>query len=203
MEEKARAQLNEYNALFREMDFLYGEFARTSGLPEAAFWVLYTVREVGPCTQTMIYQRWAMGKQTINNEVKKLAAMGLLSLTISEKDRRTKLLSLTEKGLHFVRSHIDIVFKVEEKVFEELENGIGISRLREFHSHFSKIEYTTGGEKRHLTFEDTVYGPNFEPVAEMIIKKGCCPTVICESAGTQAEDAQTMMNIYKSLLNKA
>lgn len=120
MEEKARAQLNEYNALFREMDFLYGEFARTSGLPEAAFWVLYTVREVGPCTQTMIYQRWAMGKQTINNEVKKLAAMGLLSLTISEKDRRTKLLSLTEKGLHFVRLHIDIVFKVEEKVFEEL-----------------------------------------------------------------------------------
>ena len=57
MEEKAREQLNEYNALFRELDFLYGELARNSGLPEAAFWVLYTVRETGPCTQTMIYQQ--------------------------------------------------------------------------------------------------------------------------------------------------
>ena len=87
-----------------------------------------------------------------------------------------------------------------EKVFEELENGIGISRLREFHSHFSKIEYTAGGEKRHLTFEDTVYGPEFEPVAEMIVRKNCRPTVICESDGTQAEDALTMKNIYQSLL---
>lgn len=34
------------------------------------------------------------------------------------------------------------------------------------HCHFSKIEYTqNGGEKRHLTFADTVYGPEFEPLA--------------------------------------
>ena len=87
------------------------------------------------------------------------------------------------------------------KVFEAIENQLGIDRLRSFHSHFSKIEYTeNGGEKRHLTFSDTVYGPDFEPMIEWIIRKNCSPTVICESAGTQAEDALAMRQHYQSLL---
>ena len=44
-----------------------------------------------------------------------------------------------------------------EGVLNQIENDLGKDRLNIFHSHFSKIEYTTGGEKRHLTFEDTVY----------------------------------------------
>lgn len=87
-----------------------------------------------------------------------------------------------------------------ETIFNEIENKLGISRLREFHSHFSKIEYSAGGEVRHLTFEDQVFGPKFEPVAELICKKQCSPTIICESAGTQAEDAKTMKDYYWSLL---
>ncbi len=86
-----------------------------------------------------------------------------------------------------------------EDIFFRIENALGISRLREFHSHFSKIEYSAGGEVRHLTFEDKVFGPNFEPVAELIYKKQCSPTVICESAGTQAEDAKQIKDYYWSL----
>lgn len=89
-----------------------------------------------------------------------------------------------------------------EKVFQNIENRLGASRLHEFHSHFSKIEYTTGGEKCHLTFEDTVFGPDFEPVMELTAKKNCSPTFICESAGTQAEDAKTMKNYYEGILKR-
>lgn len=83
-----------------------------------------------------------------------------------------------------------------EKIFDEIENRLGISRLREYHSHFSKIEYSAGGEVRHLTFDDTVFGPDFEPVAELTYKKQCSPVIICESAGTQAEDARQMKDFY-------
>ncbi len=86
-----------------------------------------------------------------------------------------------------------------EKIFKEVKNGLGTDRLKIFHSHFSKIEYTTGGEKKHLTFSDTMYGPNFEPVMELTYKYGCSPTFICESAGTQAEDAKQMKNYYSTL----
>ena len=69
------------------------------------------------------------------------------------------------------------------------------------HVHFSKIQYGPKGELRHLTFEDTKYGPNFEPLAEILIKYDMSPYIICESDGTQAEDAIAMKNIYFSALN--
>ena len=87
-----------------------------------------------------------------------------------------------------------------KEIFDEIENRLGISRLKEFHSHFSKIEYTVGGEKKHLTFEDSIYGPDYEPVIDIIIQKGCAPTIICESDGTQAEDAKTMKDYYNNSL---
>ena len=87
-----------------------------------------------------------------------------------------------------------------DTVFKTIENKLGFDRLKSFHSHFSKIEYTTGGEKKHLTFADTVYGPDFEPVMELVAKYGCSPTFICESDGTQAEDAATMKKYYNTLL---
>ena len=86
-----------------------------------------------------------------------------------------------------------------ENIFNLIENRLGEERLKSFHSHFSKIEYTTGGEKKHLTFEDSVYGPDFEPVMELTYKYGCNPVFICESAGTQAEDAKMMKDYYLSI----
>lgn len=85
-------------------------------------------------------------------------------------------------------------------VYEKIENRLGIERLKCFHSHFSKIEYTSGGEKRHLTFADTVFGPNFEPIMELSAKKNCSNIFICESDGTQAEDAKRMKDYYNGFL---
>ncbi|MBR6533239.1 MAG: TIM barrel protein [Clostridia bacterium] len=87
-----------------------------------------------------------------------------------------------------------------EQIFVAVRDALGEDRLKNFHSHFSKIEYTDGGEKRHLTFEDKVFGPDFEPVMDLTVKYGCSPTFICESAGTQAEDAKQMKDYYKRVL---
>ena len=93
-------------------------------------------------------------------------------------------------------------FKTKEDyktVFDKIENALGYDRLKNFHSHFSKIEYTTGGEKKHLTFEDTVFGPDFEPVIDLVVQRNCAPTFICESDGTQAEDVKRMKDYYNSI----
>jgi len=73
---------------------------------------------------------------------------------------------------------------------------LGFDRMKNFHIHFSKIEYSAKGEVRHLTFEDDHYGPNFEPLAKVLKKLGLEPFVICESAGTQDIDAVNMQKIY-------
>ena len=83
------------------------------------------------------------------------------------------------------------------RLFDLMENTIGVERTRIMHAHFSHIEYNDKGEVRHLTFADTVYGPEFLPVAQEAAARGYAPTFICESAGTQAEDAVTMMELYE------
>ena len=84
-------------------------------------------------------------------------------------------------------------------VFDLLENGIGAERTRCLHIHFSKIEYGDKGELRHLTFADTRYGPEFAPLARLLRERQYEPTIICESAGTQAEDALTMKQLYEGV----
>lgn len=81
-------------------------------------------------------------------------------------------------------------------ILDTIQNKLGSDRAKIFHSHFSKIEYTKGGEKKHLTFQDEVYGPFFEPLGELLYERGLTPTIICESAGTQAEDSLYMKNAY-------
>ncbi len=85
------------------------------------------------------------------------------------------------------------------KMLDYIEDKLGHDRLSAMHIHFSKIEYTAGGEKRHLTFEDKQFGPDFEPLFDELHKRGLSPSVICESDGTQAEDAAVMKQYYESL----
>lgn len=87
------------------------------------------------------------------------------------------------------------------RVLDTMENALGYERAARLHVHFSKIEYTKGGEKQHLTFADTRFGPRFEPLLDQFAKRRYAPVVICESAGTQTEDAACMQQYYKSLMN--
>lgn len=90
------------------------------------------------------------------------------------------------------------------RMLDRMEEVLGENRARRFHSHFSKIEFTPkGGELRHRTFADNGgYGPNWEPLAAEVARRGWSPAFICESAGTQAEDALTMKTIYQSYCNR-
>ena len=86
------------------------------------------------------------------------------------------------------------------RVFDKIAKAKGGEVAENLHCHFSKIEWTTKGEKKHLTFEDTAFGPDFEPLMEAIVKNGLSPTIICESAGTQSDDALAMKKCYLEML---
>lgn len=83
-----------------------------------------------------------------------------------------------------------------EDVVKRFLDGIGEEKTRNMQVHFSKIQYGAKGEIRHLTFSDEIYGPRFEPLAEVIVKYGLTPHILSESAGTQAEDAAEMRDIW-------
>ncbi len=85
-----------------------------------------------------------------------------------------------------------------DQVISRMIASLGVGRCRHFHSHFSKIAYTAKGEKMHMTFADMDYGPDFHHLAPVLKKYGLEPTIICESRGTQADDAMIMKEIYSS-----
>ena len=92
------------------------------------------------------------------------------------------------------------IHRIGETRDDAIGEALGEERQRSFHIHFSKIEYTGGGEKKHLTFEDTVFGPEFNPLVDVIYENRLSPTIISESAGTQSDDALAMKKYYESLI---
>ncbi len=82
-------------------------------------------------------------------------------------------------------------------VLEKLVAALGYERAKHFHAHFSRIEFTTKGEKRHKNFSDPGYGPDFRHLAPVLLSMGLEPVIICESAGDQADDAAEMLRIVR------
>lgn len=84
-------------------------------------------------------------------------------------------------------------------LLDTLAARLGDDRAVHFHAHFSRIAYTKGGEKCHLTFADTAFGPPHAPLLALLKERHLAPTIICESAGTQAEDAAALAQGYAAL----
>ena len=102
--------------------------------------------------------------------------------------------------------HINCVMqgalKTKEDFMAILKKGIdkiGFEKMRDLHIHFSKIMYGAKGEIKHLTFDDTVYGPEPLPMLEAIHKLNLEPVIISESAGTQARDSKIMRDLYMNI----
>ena len=85
-------------------------------------------------------------------------------------------------------------------ILDRMGEALGDERAQKFHVHFSRIEYSAGGEKRHWTFAETQFGPEPQPLMELLAQRKLEPVIICESAGTQAEDAQVMREMYRACL---
>lgn len=82
-------------------------------------------------------------------------------------------------------------------ILDFMEKELGSKRASIMHCHFSKIEFTQSGEKKHLTFESEIFGPDYKPLMKQFALRDISPTVICESKGTMAKDALTMKKAYE------
>ena len=82
-------------------------------------------------------------------------------------------------------------------ILDKVEAALGGARAKRFHVHFSRIEYSAGGEKRHWTFAETQFGPE-PPAPDGAAGRtglGACHH-LREPPGPQAEDACTMQRLY-------
>lgn len=130
-----RENLAEYNGMIKENDELYRNAAKTMGLSDCAFWILYFLRECGrDLTQSDICSAIYVPKQTVNSSLKKLEESGYLKLH-EGNDKRSKLVSLTQKGMLLAAETIDRVLAAELRAMggmTEEEQSIFLGLFRRY-----------------------------------------------------------------------
>jgi deoxyribonuclease-4 len=85
------------------------------------------------------------------------------------------------------------------KVVVEVENRLGTDAAKDMHCHFTKIEFTDKGERRHHTLEEERYGPDFPMLAKVIAEFKLRPVIISESPLLDV-DAMKMRDTLQSLI---
>ena len=87
------------------------------------------------------------------------------------------------------------------KVFEQIEKRLGKDTAENLHCHFSRMEFSIHGEKRHHALDETRYGPDFKILAQVVVESGLKPVFICESPLIDI-DAQKMRDILNAEVHK-
>jgi deoxyribonuclease-4 len=87
------------------------------------------------------------------------------------------------------------------KVAESIENRLGTKALKNLHCHFTKIEFTDKGERRHRMLQEARYGPDFRLLARVIVEFELKPVIISESPILDL-DAMKMRDILQEELDK-
>ncbi|MBQ2747563.1 MAG: winged helix DNA-binding protein [Firmicutes bacterium] len=112
-------QLLEYNKTYKDVDELYTNYAKMCGLSESDFWILYALAEAGSVrTQKDLCEWWSISKQTINSALKSLEKEGVVTLSSTEENKKTKYITLTEKGIEMVEKFIKPLMIAELAAFE-------------------------------------------------------------------------------------
>ena len=119
-------------------------------------------------------------------------------LTICQEVEGTQL--VIDWG-HLHALHQGTLKKVEDfrAIAEKVELKLGTEALRSMHCHFSKIEFSSQGEKCHHPLDEERYGPEFRLLAEVIVDFGLHPTMICESPMLDV-DARKMKETLKEVI---
>jgi len=80
------------------------------------------------------------------------------------------------------------------RVMDEIEKRLGKEALKNLHCHFSRIEFTDKGERRHHNLDRSEYGPDFRFLARLVAERGLKPVIACETPNLDI-DAQKLRDI--------
>jgi len=132
----------------------------------------------------------------------KIGALGTLDEVLDICKLDTRIVPVVDFGHIYARERgaFPLAHDDYARIFDSVAASCGNDIAQNLHCHFSRIEYTAGGEKCHHTFADMQFGPEYSPLIDVIAREKLTPRIICESAGTQAEDALEMKRYYFSKL---
>lgn len=120
VEDNNKLTISDYHSVEKEMGELYTQIQKYSGLSDAEYWCLMTVRK-GECNyQHEIYNQMFMSKQTVNSALKQLVKKGYIEMLIPNDNQRIRQIVFTKAGDIFAKKHLDVMQKIEDKAWSIL-----------------------------------------------------------------------------------
>ena len=121
-DEETTVLIQEFNQLLKKMDNIYCKLAKSSGLSDTAFWIIYTIKnEKETYKQKDLCVMWSYSKQTINSALKKLEEQNIIQLVAVPENKKDKKIILTEYGEHIVEKFIKPVNEIEKNALNEIK----------------------------------------------------------------------------------
>lgn len=166
----------------------YGKIGKSGAFKKC----VESLKDVVKTMESLGIRKVKLGAETMGRHVQLGSLEEILNIC-SEVDRTQLVIDwshLHARGMGRFRTRLDF-----RSVIEEVENKLGIEAARNMHCHFTKIEFTEKGEKRHHVLDEKKYGPNFQLLAETISEFKLRPVVICETPMLDI-DAMKMKNTF-------
>ena len=110
-----------FNATINGSEEIYRAVAKSFGLSDCAFWILYCIRQSEEkVTQKDICSFIYQPKQTVHSALKQMVEDGLIEVG-DYNGKRHKYVTLTEKGEAFSKKTVDLVLAEEIAIFEDMD----------------------------------------------------------------------------------
>lgn len=137
--------IQDFNQLLKRMDNVYDNLAKSSGISDTAFWIIYTVKnEKETYKQKDLCVMWSYSKQTINSALKKLEEQNIIKLVAVPENKKDKKIVLTEQGEKIAKKLIEPVNEIEKKSLASIKDR------KEFLNLFKKYIETIEEETKKL-----------------------------------------------------
>lgn len=116
--------IKEFNQLLKKMDNVYDKLAKSSGISDTAFWIIYTIKnEKETYKQKDLCVMWSYSKQTINSALKKLEEQNIIKLVSLPENKKDKKIILTDYGEQIAKELIDPVNEIEKESLKQLKEA--------------------------------------------------------------------------------
>lgn len=110
-----------YNKIGKESDIVYHKYAKSFGLSDMAYWILYSIAESDKLfTQRDFCHDWFFAPQTVNSALKDLEKKDMIRLESVAGNKKAKWIQPTENGKKFIEKAILPLMRAERESFEAL-----------------------------------------------------------------------------------
>ena len=108
------------NGVTNRTGYLYSKWAKNHSVSSYVSNIMYMLRAVGINKQKDIADIYGMPKQTVNTVIAELHKKGYIRLIPDEKDKRSKVIELTDEGIKYADSIVEPLLICEKKVLEQM-----------------------------------------------------------------------------------